>query len=259
MPQDESFHEAEQKIEQARRENATTLSLTGMNLTELPESLGQLQNLQRLGLDNNQLRSVPESLGQLQNLQTLFLYHNQLSSVPESLGQLQNLQTLSLNDNQLRSVPESLGQLQNLQRLSLSHNQLSSVPESLGQLQNLQTLSLDYNPLPDAMREAYEQGTTKEFLAYLRELGSAKGDERLYETKLVMVGEGEVGKSCLVTALHDGKFIPKRATTHGIEITTLKLPHPDGQPDISVNCWDFGGQDVYRVTCRLYISRPTFS
>ena len=38
MPQDESFHEAEQKIEQARRENATTLSLTGMNLTELPES-----------------------------------------------------------------------------------------------------------------------------------------------------------------------------------------------------------------------------
>jgi hypothetical protein len=42
MSRDEAYREAERRIEQARREGATTLNLSSMNLTEVPESIASL-------------------------------------------------------------------------------------------------------------------------------------------------------------------------------------------------------------------------
>ncbi len=56
-------------------------------LTALPESLGQLTQLQELGLTNNKLKALPESLGQLTQLLRLNLTDNRLMTLPESLGQ----------------------------------------------------------------------------------------------------------------------------------------------------------------------------
>jgi hypothetical protein len=47
MVRDEAYREAEQRIEEARREGATTLNLSGMKLTEVPEAIASLS---RLGL-----------------------------------------------------------------------------------------------------------------------------------------------------------------------------------------------------------------
>ena len=71
MARDEAYRKAEQKIEAARRSRATKLDLSDMGLTELPESLGQLTQLQSLNLTDNQLTALPESLGQLTQLQSL--------------------------------------------------------------------------------------------------------------------------------------------------------------------------------------------
>ena len=144
---EEAFAEAEKRIQEALRGNATRLYLSRLGLAELPESLGQLTQLQTLDLSRNKLTAVPESLGQLTQLQRLNLHSNQLTAAPESLGQLTQLQTLSLSNNQLTAVPEWLGQLTQLQGLYLSNNQLTAVPESLGQLTQLQTLDLSRNQL----------------------------------------------------------------------------------------------------------------
>ncbi|RPJ19448.1 MAG: hypothetical protein EHM33_30260, partial [Chloroflexi bacterium] len=94
--------------------------------------------------------------------------------------------------------------------------------------------------------------------AYLRSLENA---EPLYEAKLVLVGEGNVGKTTLLKALKGRKDeAPQKnePTTHGVEIDIhgLRLPHPaqDGV-EIQLNAWDFGGQDVYRVTHQFFFSR----
>jgi Leucine-rich repeat (LRR) protein len=97
------------RIEKARRKKATFLDLSELELSTLPEALGQLTNLQKLNLSGNQLTTLPESLGQLTNLQLLYLFDNQLTTLPESLEQLTNLQWLFLNNNQLTALPESLG------------------------------------------------------------------------------------------------------------------------------------------------------
>ena len=58
MARDEAYRIAEQKIEEARRSGARQLDLSGdhdqkkLKLTELPESLGQLTQLQELNLSS---------------------------------------------------------------------------------------------------------------------------------------------------------------------------------------------------------------
>jgi LysM repeat protein len=147
MTKDETYREVEKIINQALQEGETKLDLREMIFTELPESIGQLTDLQFLDLEANGLATLPESIGRLTNLQFLNLDANQLTTLPESIGHLTNLQTLNLFLNQLTTLPESIGQLGRLQNLVLGQNQLTTLPESIGQLTNLQALRLEGNQL----------------------------------------------------------------------------------------------------------------
>ncbi|ALF52156.1 hypothetical protein ACX27_03690 [Nostoc piscinale CENA21] len=68
MVRDEAYREAEQRIEQARREDAVELDLSNMGLTEVPEAIANLTQLQTLNLSNNQLTELSEAIA---------LYHPQ--------------------------------------------------------------------------------------------------------------------------------------------------------------------------------------
>jgi Leucine-rich repeat (LRR) protein len=63
------------------------LSLSGYNMSELPESIGDLKHLRFLNLSNmREIRSLPESVATLYNLQTLILeYCNNLRKLPSKL------------------------------------------------------------------------------------------------------------------------------------------------------------------------------
>ncbi|APZ94289.1 leucine-rich repeat domain-containing protein [Fuerstiella marisgermanici] len=235
------------------------LDLDGNQLSSLPAGFGNLQKLKHLDLDGNQLSSLPPDFGNLQELQNLNLNGNQLSALPTDFGNLQKLELLGLKGNQLSALPTDFGNLQQLQTLYLDGNRLSALPPDFGNLQKLELLGLKGNQLPDSWTEAYEQGL-KPFFAFLGSLSPDGTANRLFETKLMMVGEGRVGKSCLVEALDKGKASHKQ-TTHGIQVTRLSVPHPGAgqddippEQDITVNFWDFGGQDVYRVTHQFFFS-----
>ncbi|HQU72478.1 MAG TPA: COR domain-containing protein, partial [Calditrichia bacterium] len=135
------------------------------------------------------------------------------------------------------------------------NNQISELPEVIGQLKNLQSLSLDENPLIPELAAAYSQGT-KVLLAYLQARDAAP--ITLNETKLILVGEGEVGKTSLLASLRGEKFIEKRATTHGVEVDvkSLVVANPGTNTEISLNGWDFGGQNIYRHTHQLFFTAP---
>ena len=70
--------------------SANKLNIIQKNIAKLPESIGQLSNLQELWLDDNQITELPESIGQLVNLQELWLDNNKITELPESIGQLIN-------------------------------------------------------------------------------------------------------------------------------------------------------------------------
>jgi Leucine-rich repeat (LRR) protein/GTPase SAR1 family protein len=232
--------------------NLRSLQLDGNQLSALPPEISQLTNLRSLQLDDNQLSVLPPEFARLTNLQTLTLKGNQLTALPPEISQLTNLQMLELDGNQLTALPPEISQLTNLQMLTVKGNQLTTIPRHLADvLDNAIELRLDNNPLNEPFPELIERGTDA-LVTYLRSLEDAIPQ---YEAKLLLVGEGNVGKTSLIAALRNAPFVEGRDTTHGIEIQPLILRHPDLALDITVRTWDFGGQEVYRITHQFFFSR----
>jgi Leucine-rich repeat (LRR) protein len=230
----------------------TKLFLFNNRLALVPEQLGNLTTLTTLNLGKNWFVSVPEQLRNLTRLIVLRLHGNRLTSVPEWLGNLTSLAELSLESNRLVSVPESLGNLTKLTELRLKDNQLTTLPARLADaLADRLRLDLEGNPLADPLPELVKRGTD-ELAAYLRSLYDAKPH---YEAKLLVVGEGNVGKTSMIAALGSAPFVDGRPTTHGIEITPLTIPNPSTGNDMTVRGWDFGGQEVYRITHQFFFTR----
>ncbi len=239
----------------------TSLNLSGNQLSTLPDSLGRLKKLHELNLGVNNLVSLPESIGALESLNDLNIAKNQIKKLPNSIVKLFQLTNLYLgiqNGNPISELPSSFEKLINLKTLNCTNCQFTDLPPSLTQLVHLETLELKGNPLNPALQSAYKQGLDA-VKAYLRSL--EQNAEPLHEAKLVLVGEGNVGKTTLLRALKsDKEQAPRQGepTTHGVEIDIhgLKLPHPDKDGvEIQLNAWDFGGQDVYRVTHQFFFSR----
>jgi hypothetical protein len=201
-----------------------------MGLTELPKSICQLTQLGVLDISYNQLTSLPECIGYLTQLHSLHLYYNQIASLPESLGEAKNLFWLHIDNNRL-----------------------TTLPKSFVKLDELDSLNLDGNPLNPELAAAYKEGLGA-VKRYLR--AKAEAQIVLNEAKLILVGEGEVGKSCLLGALRGDEWEEGRLTTHGIEIKSVKVTDPAKGTEITLNGWDFGGQRVYRPTHQLFFSAP---
>jgi internalin A len=170
-----------------------------------------------------------------------------------SVGQLSSLLLLSLRDNQLNMLPASVGQLSSLQQLYLHSNRLSTLPVEVGNLSFLQGLSLQGNPLQLPPLEIIVQGT-KAILAYLRTLQQELVER--FEAKVILVGEGGMGKSSLLRALRSQLFTPDLPATHGIEVGVLHAPHPTrARQTITLYTWDFGGQEIYQATHQFFLTR----
>jgi internalin A len=139
--------EAERRIEEAHRSGNSSLTLKGLGLRELPESLSGLTGLQRLFVESNGLTALPEWLGGLTGLQTLVASGNELTALPDRLGGLTGLRELFVSGNKLTALPDRLGGLTGLQTLSVAGNGLTALPEWLGGLTGLQTLVASGNEL----------------------------------------------------------------------------------------------------------------
>lgn len=159
--------------------------------------------------------------------------------------------TLYLPEMGLTRIPEKIARLSQVRDINLRGNQITDIPVVIAQLSQLRWLNLDRNPLNPDLSAAYKQGL-EAVREYLR--AKAEGQIVLNEAKLILVGEGEVGKSCLLGALRGDEWVEDRPTTHGIEIKPIVVTAPDETTEITLNGWDFGGQQVYRPTHQLFFS-----
>jgi hypothetical protein len=71
---------------------------------------------------------------------------------------------------------------------------------------------------------------------------------------MLLVGAGNAGKTSLLTVLRGGRFLAGRGTTHGIEVYAVALRQASTGRDMAVFAWDFGGQEIYRVTHQLFFT-----
>ncbi|MBE9155944.1 leucine-rich repeat domain-containing protein [Nodosilinea sp. LEGE 06152] len=238
--------------------NLTTLSLSSNQITAIPEYIGALTNLTILNLHRNQITVIPECMEALVNLTQLSLSRNQITAIPGCVGALINLTQLYLSDNQIRVIPECIGQLLNLEKLDLENNKIETCPDWLERLSQLKILDLRRNPLPISpeilgLAESSDApGSVEDIFNYLRKLRG--GDVRpLNEAKLLLVGQGSVGKTSLVKQLMESTYNPNEPQTDGLTVCTWGV-HVNSK-DVRLNVWDFGGQEIYHATHQFFLTK----
>jgi len=227
------------------------LDLVNRGLTKLPTVVFALQGLRVLSLHGNALTELPPEIGNLQALEILDLDGNGLTTLPAEIEKLTRLQILDLHDNRLTVIPPEIGKLRQLNELDLRNNLLKSLPPEIADhLIRGALIELDGNPFTDPLSEVMARGVDA-LTTYLRSLSDSVEQ---YEAKVMLVGEGEVGKSSMLAALANRPFLQGRPMTHGIEIHEMSEQHPTLNVPMTLRVWDFGGQEVYRVTHQFFFS-----
>lgn len=212
------------------------LRAVGNKLTALPSEMHRHPGLATLDLSCNQITCVPAAIGEMSRLETLLLPDNSLDAIPESMGRLKSLRTLTLSGNRLRTIPESIGNLTTLETLDLSNNSLEWLPPSICNLLDggsLRTLLLHGNPelrippeilgptLSDSRRSqsGIALASPRSILDFYfhREAGPRR---KLLEAKVILVGQGGVGKTSLMRKImnENAKLNESEPQTDGIAV-----------------------------------------
>ncbi|WP_308874137.1 leucine-rich repeat domain-containing protein [Thiothrix subterranea] len=195
-------------------------------------TLSSLPALQLLDCNRNQISHL--TLSGLPELQSIDCRFNQISNL--TLSGLPALQSLYCNNNQIRnlSLIYNLVMSEQLQKLHLYGNPAIGIPSSiLGNtisddcIENLKNYWLDLD----------------------------QGKERQQQLKVQFVGNGRVGKTTLAYAL-EHKRAPSEPfkSTHGIVIKEIQQTLDDEDESVTLQLWDFGGQEIYHATHRLFLS-----
>lgn len=202
MKSSQNIEIAIQKIKKAREEKSFFLDLRGLRLSELPEDISDMNYLIELDLSFNNFSSLPHAVAKLKYLRTLRLNNNYISEIEFIFGNYYSLSYLDISNNFLYEIPNSLEYLSNAEIIFKNNPFLTGLPETL---------------------ELYDIFTVKNYLKLLKE---PENLEKLYETKLIFVGRGEVGKTTLIKTLKDEKFnviVGEEMATHGINIEQMNF------------------------------------
>jgi internalin A len=105
--------------------------------------------------------------------------------------------------------------------------------------------------IPEFKHEMWNDDVLDRTLAFLRQLW--QGSRKLNEAKVILVGQGDVGKTSLVRRLRDDTFDPHESKTEGIAIHPWALPL-NGER-VQLNVWDFGGQEIMHATHQFFLTR----
>ena len=88
---------------------------------------------------------------------------------------------------------------------------------------------------------------------------SAEHMRRYMNAKVVLLGEGTVGKTSLAYRLIEDKYVVKDRT-HGMNVWSLALPlPPDATMDREALLWDLAGQEDYRLIHRLFLDETALA
>ncbi len=177
------------------------------------------------------------------------------------LQDLPSLQSLDCSDTQVSDLTP-LKDLPSLQSLNCSQCRLSAVATSFWMKSSLTEVILHETHLPDIPIEVLSQTPHHDCLAPLRaHLHDLEaGNERVPDLKLMVLGNGRVGKTQICRRLRDQDFDANIESTHGILVTSAPLPLSQGGETARLQIWDFGGQDIYHGTHALFMrSRAIFA
>lgn len=288
----EGYQEALRRIEENFRQKSTYLSLGSLELIKVPPEIGKLEHLTSLNLGGqhniektNYFTTLPDEIFTLKNLTSLRLYKVSLKELSYKIGKLKNLRTLNLSETQISKLPKEIFKLDKLETLFISQTQISKLPKEIGALKKLSYLSIGNTKITELPREMIELKELKTLHIfgldlilpneikyksdnpqlilnyYFENIYKVKEEDirPLKEVKVLLVGQGRVGKTSLVKYLIDNqKCNLDEPSTHGIIRRKWKIDVIEEktklEQDVQLNIWDFGGQDIQHQTHQFFLN-----
>jgi internalin A len=148
-----------------------------------------------------------------------------------------------------------LAGLPQLRALYCTNAPIDTLPDALVNAPALERVAISPGPgLASIPAEVLSRSNGDNCLPRLRahRADVAAGAEPLRDVKVIVLGNGRIGKTQLCRRLRGLPFEEDADSTHGIGVSTAELPMPDGPPAL-LNLWDFGGQDLYHGTHALFM------
>jgi Leucine-rich repeat (LRR) protein len=127
-------------------ETLEVLDLSENHLSELPESITQLQHLKIIFFEHNNFIEFPKVLCKCSSLTMIGFKSNKIHIVPENAFP-PKLQWLILTNNQIKKIPKSIGNCLWLQKCALAGNQIEELPYEMRNCVNLELLRISANKL----------------------------------------------------------------------------------------------------------------
>eukprot|EP01038_Epipyxis_sp_PR26KG_P004020 gene4020-5750_t len=234
-----------ERLDQVRIHGWQRLDLKNCGLTEIPSEVFDFSEVVTIDLSNDSFCDED--------------FRNKIEVVPDRINNLIKLSRLNLSNNKIKDVSEQIATLNRLNYLDLSNNKLTEISEKIANMSSLQNLILDNNPFDLLPPEIVARGidSIRNFYKELQE------KDYLYEVKLILVGEGRVGKTCLANALMQTEYkLTDSESTEGISINPWVIPreviskiNPKIHRDFQINIWDFGGQEIYHSTHQFFLTK----
>jgi len=213
--------------------------------------------LKLIGTDvkKNNYNIASEIIDKIQELNSsiLSLRHYGLEKIPKKLFKLKNLKVLELGNNKISNLPTNISNLTNLEILDLSSNKIREVPKEIITLKKLKNIDLSQNPIEIPPKEIAKIGI-EGIRRYFEEL-QAVMVAQLYEAKLILVGEGGVGKTSLMKSIIERDYFnPNESITSGIDYRKWMI-ETEKSKEFRINLLDLGGQEIYHATHQFFLTK----
>ncbi|MEO6476320.1 COR domain-containing protein [Luteolibacter sp.] len=234
-------------------------------LDVLPDEISNLDNLRALDCFNSHVGDLTPLSG-LKSMQWLNCSWTRIDDL-SSLSGLTSLESLDCSGTRIRDLSPlknlinlrmlrcgktlvtDLGPLKslvNLWSLNLLRCRITNLPLELLNSPALERLEFIGVHLVGTPPELFQTENCLEALrSHFRDLEA--GEELLPDVKVIVLGNGRIGKTQLCGQLKGEAFKADAESTHGITVSSTELGND------RLHLWDFGGQDLYHGTHALFM------
>jgi internalin A len=231
--------------------------------------LAKLEQLQLLNISYNQITDCAP-LAKLEQLKELYISGNEITDWAP-LAKLPQLKELYISKNQITDCAP-LAKLIQLNTLDISENQITDCAPLLSLIKKGIPIKVNFeiifsntdiqprlylygNPITNPPLEILKQGNEaviRYFESLEKDKQAGKTAQQIRELKLIFLGEGESGKTTLMKRLLDLPVVKGEKQTQGI--TQMKWTVTDTEGNITVNMWDFGGQEIQHNAHQFFLT-----